>query len=278
VEKLIPQARLYSKENLLVCEINGRELLIGTFPISIDYEDFNQLASSEDVANEAWLIHETLPDRRLILCVDRLDYTKGILDRLEALRTLLIRYPQWHHKFTLIQVVVPSRIDILGYQELKVEIDTLVGEINSRFTKKGWVPIHYMFRSLSKTQLLAYYRTCEVALVTPIKDGMNLVAKEYIASNIDCNGVLILSEFAGCCAELHEEALVVNPYDVDGMANAIVEAFNMEPQERNRRMTKLRSNVKNHDILYWIESFLSAAIHKNLRDFPLVLEYVPKEL
>jgi len=138
----------------------------------------------------------------LILGVDRLDYTKGVPHRLRAFAEALARYPEMRGKTEFIQLVVPSRMNVDSYQELKQEIEGLVGEINGQYTDGGWTPVHYMFRSVSRTELLAYYRACEIALVTPLKDGMNLVAKEYCACNIDGNGVLILSEFAGAAAEL----------------------------------------------------------------------------
>ena len=176
------------------------------------------------------------------------------------------------------QVVVPSREDIPQYSELKTRIERLVGEINGQFTRpSGWVPIHYVFRSLTRSELLAYYRAAEIALVTPLKDGMNLVAKEFCACSIEEESVLILSEFAGAAAQLQNGALLVNPYDRDGVADAIYTAFGLPPAARRTRMRRLRRTIREHDIFWWVDSFLRAAIAKDLSAFPLPPDYVPQD-
>jgi len=161
------------------------------------------------------------------------------------------------------------------YQQLKEEIEKLVGEINGEFTKSGWVPIHYIHRPLEKIELLAYYRTAEIALITPLKDGMNLVSKEYCASSIEENGVLILSEFAGAAAQLQKGALLVNPYNIREVADAIYRAFKMDENERRVRMKKMRQTIRRNDIFWWVNSFLQAAISHNLENFPLMEDYLP---
>jgi trehalose 6-phosphate synthase len=155
--------------------------------------------------------------------------------------------------------VVPSRENIPAYQGLKTEIEGLVSEINGKFTQPGWIPIHYIFRNLERSELLAYYRAAEIGLVTPLKDGMNLVAKEYCAANTDKNGVLILSEFAGTATQLRRHALLVNPYDIEGIANAIYQAANMSMDQRQMRMYRLRKSVRRRDLFWWLNSFLQAA-------------------
>ncbi len=277
MKALLRDVKVKNQGAIQTFEVGDREVRVGCFPISIDFDEFSTLAATREVEKETQSIEETLPGHRFVLCIDRLDYTKGIPYRLEAVRNLLHRYPEWTGQFTMIQVVVPSRQEIPQYHNLKLEIDGLVGEINSEFAKKGWVPIHYMYRSLSKEELLAYYLSCGVALVTPIKDGMNLVSKEYVASNIDNDGVLILSEFAGSAAELHEEALLANPYDICGLADSIIKAFNMPDEEKEERMRKMRRIVKRNNIFKWVESFLEAAISKDLKSFPVTYEYVPEE-
>jgi len=234
---------------------NGRTTRLGFFPIGIDFDEFAQHAESEAVADAAWALREALPRRQLILGVDRLDYTKGIPQRLEAFRQALLRYPDLHGKITFVQVVIPSRTDIPEYADLKTEIERLVGEINGQFTQPGWVPIHYLFRSLDRTELLAYYRSAEIALITPLKDGMNLVAKEYCASSIE-TGVLILSEFAGAAPQMAAGALLVNPYDVYGVADAIYQAATMSEEERRSRLASLRDVVRQQDIYWWVNTFL----------------------
>ena len=253
-----------------------RKVRIGTFPISIDYESFARRAAAMDVAGRAAGLRALLPDRQLLLGVDRLDYTKGIPLRLKAFANALERYPQLRERVTLIQVVVPSRADIPRYRELKTEIEQLVGEINGRFTRPGgWVPIHYVFRSLVPADLLAYYRVAEIALVTPLKDGMNLVAKEYCACSIEQECVLILSEFAGAAAQMQHDALLVNPYDIEGVADAIHRAYAMGIAERRRRMRRMRRAVREHDIFRWVGSFLHAARDPDLPVFPPSMEELP---
>ncbi|MBW2645871.1 MAG: trehalose-6-phosphate synthase [Deltaproteobacteria bacterium] len=276
VQTLIPDAQARGKGQVVTVTVPGRTVRVGTFPISIDYGDFAQQAASKKVSEGAWYFHEDLPDRQIILSVDRLDYTKGIPERLEAIRNALLRFPDMHLKATFCQVVVPSREEVPEYQALKAQIEQLVGEINGQFTKSGWAPIHYIYRSLERHELLACYRAAEIVLVTPLKDGMNLVAKEYCACNIEENGVIVLSEFAGAAAQLHKNALLVNPYDVEAVADTIYKAFTMNDHEKRMRMKKLRQSIRKHDIFWWLNSFLSAAFTKHLDDFPVLDEYVPQ--
>ena len=268
IRTVLKDVRVRGKGRVTTAEQGESTTRLGVFPISIDYESFARESRSEDAAKRAWEIHSNLPDRQIILGIDRLDYTKGIPHRLNAFRSALIRYPEMMEKVTLMQVVVPSREDIPGYRALKDEIERLVGEINGQLTRSGWVPIHYIFRFLTHDQLLGYYRTAEIALVTPLKDGMNLVAKEYCACSLDENGVLILSEFAGAAAELQRGAILVNPFDSVAVGDAICEAFRMTPDERARRMKKLRHTIRKHDIFWWVDSFLRAAVEKDLGDYP----------
>ena len=263
---------------LVNLKVGKREVLVGSFPISIDFDAFSSQASSKKVADWAWYIHENLPNKQIILGIDRLDYTKGIPERLEAFRDALQRFPDLRGNITLVQVVVPSREEVKEYQELKGEIERLVGEINGQFTGSGWVPIHYLYRTLERDELLAYYRASEIALVTPLKDGMNLVCKEFCACDVDERGVLILSEFAGAAAQLHKHSLIVNPYDIEGVANAIHAAFHMPYPERAKRMRRLRESIRKNNIFKWVNSYLEAAFTKNLDDFPEVEpeEYLPK--
>lgn len=239
---------------------NQGKIRVGSFPIGIDFNEFARQAAGRPVAERARQLYEAIPNCLILLGVDRLDYSKGIPAKLRAFRNALERFDDLHGKVTLVQIVVPSREHIAEYQELKTEIEGLVGEINGKFTQPGWVPIHYMFRSLDRPELLAYYRAADIALVTPLKDGMNLVAKEYCAANTDKNGVLILSEFAGAATQLHRNSLLVNPYDIEGVANAIHLAYNMSTNERRIRMRRLRKSIRKHDIFWWVDCFLRAAI------------------
>ncbi len=261
VNQFLPEAEIIGRGQALVrLRLGKRESRAGWFPIGIDHNDFYRRASSPEVVRRAHDLSRLLPNRHLILGVDRLDYTKGIPERLCAFRNALERYPDLHGRVTLIQVVVPSRADIPQYQELKSRIENLVGEINGRFTRPGdWVPIHYVFRALETHDLLALYHACQIALITPLKDGMNLVAKEYCACNPDEDGVLILSEFAGAATQMARGALLVNPYDIEGIADTIHTAFLMSGEERRARMRRLRRGIRRQDVFWWVDAFVRAA-------------------
>jgi trehalose 6-phosphate synthase len=267
----VHDVRIEGKGQVLTAWEEGRAIRIGYFPISIDYEEFSDMAETREVADAAWYIHEDIPKGKIVLGVDRLDYTKGITYRLRAFESLLEKHPELHRNITLVQVVVPSRRNIPVYEELKVEIERMVGEINGRFTRSGWVPIHYIFRSLSRPELLGYYRTAEIALITPLKDGMNLVAKEYCASNIEQSGVVILSEFAGAAPQMKKGAILVNPYNIEEVSAAIFDAWKMDLRERRSRMRKLQKLIRKHDIYWWVNSFLEASEAGRLDDFPTVI-------
>lgn len=272
---LVPEVR-FGNRNRRLRLTDGREVRLGSFPIGIDAAAFSRQAYSADVIAAAERLRAELPGRELILGVDRLDYTKGIPLRLEAFRRALRNHPELQERVTLIQVVVPSRDDIPQYRELKTRIEQLVSEINGEFTRPGgWVPIHYVYRAVDRLDLIAYYRAARIALVTPLKDGMNLVAKEFCACSVDDDGVLILSEFAGAAGQLQQGALLVNPYDLEGTANAIRQACIMEHSERRARMRRLRRAISRQDVFRWVNDFLEAAIASDLTDFPLPEDYVP---
>jgi trehalose 6-phosphate synthase len=254
---------------------HDRRVLAGAFPISIDYQGFARDASEPAVAERAWYLHEAYPDQQIILGVDRLDYTKGIPEKLRAYRHMLREHPELREKVVLVQVVVPSRWEIPHYDELKQEIERLTGRINGEFSRPGWIPVHYFYRSLDREELLAYYRTAELLVASPWKDGMNLVAKEYCASQVEKRGVLLLSEFAGAAAQMHRHAVLFNPHDIVGMAGAIREGLQMPADDRRRRMTALRRGVRKQDVFWWVDSFLQTALERRLADFPPVDEFYP---
>jgi trehalose 6-phosphate synthase/phosphatase len=257
---LLKDAVITGKGQTVHVQWAGRQIVVGHFPIGIDFGDFAHRAVAEDIRQRAQALHANLPNRQLLLGVDRLDYTKGIPLRLRAFREALLRHPELHHRVTLIQIVVPSREHISKYFDLHTEIEQIISRINGEFTQPGgWVPIHYVFRSVEPEDLLAYYRAAEVALVTPLKDGMNLVAKEYCTCCIEEDGVLILSEFAGAAAQLRHNALLVNPFDIEGVADAIYRACSMPAQERHRRMRHMRHEIMRRDVFWWVNSFMNAA-------------------
>lgn len=274
---LLPEISLKVAQGLHLCTVGSREVRIGAFPISVDFHEFARAAQAKEVADEAWADHEKMAGQQIVFSLDRLDVTKGIRYRLQAIRDVLKKHPELYRKVTFVEIVIPSRTKVPRYQQLKKEIDQLVGEINGEFTQPGWVPIHYFYKTLSKTELLGFYRTSEVALVTSVRDGMNLVAKEYIAANADERGVLILSEFTGATAELKEEVLLINPYDIEGVGRTIFTALTLPEEERRCRMRRMRRYVRRHDIFWWVRLFLRAAISKELHDFPVIEEYTPTE-
>ncbi len=255
LRQFVKRVEIRTQGEHLVVDEPGRSTFVGAFPISIDFDEFSQGAAQPDVTNRAAEIANGLKGSRIILGVDRLDYTKGIPEKLAAFRHLLESRPELHRALTLIQVVVPSREDIPKYGELKSQIQHMVSETNGRFGEPGWVPIHYIHRSLSRPELLAYYRAADIALVNPLKDGMNLVAKEYCAARTNDDGVLILSEFAGSAFQLDRGALLVNPYHTRAVADAIRTAVQMPLPEQRKRMRRLKANVRRENIFWWRNSF-----------------------
>ncbi len=266
------------RESLFHIRCGGREVKAGCFPISIDFEQFEESARSGEVERRTAKLNLLHPDQQLILGVDRLDYTKGVPQRLKALDRVLSQHPELQERISLLQLLVPSREEVSEYQALKEHIERMVGEINGRYTRPGWIPIHYLYRSLHRQELVSFYRASEMALITPLWDGMNLVAKEYCACNYREDGVLILSEFAGAASQLYENAILVNPYDVEGLAESIRQGFYMSPSERQSRMSGLRETIRKYDIHFWLNSFLEAAFKDQAKGVPKtgLSTYVPK--
>jgi trehalose 6-phosphate synthase/phosphatase len=235
--------------------VGGRTVTVGVFPMGIDAAGYGELARDPDVITQAEAIRREAGGRRILLGIDRLDYTKGIPRRLQAVERLLSRHPGLCESIRFIQVAVPSRGEVDSYQKFKRQVEETVGRINGMRGTLRSTPVHYVQRSLSLRELVALYRAADVMLVTPLRDGMNLVAKEFVASRTDEDGVLILSEFAGAAAEL-DRAMVVNPYDIDGVADAILRALSMPAAERGARMKALRRRVIEHDVHAWAGGFL----------------------
>ncbi|VVB63432.1 Bifunctional trehalose-6-phosphate synthase/phosphatase [uncultured archaeon] len=230
-----------------------------TFPMGIDFDKFHTAAYSPEVVGKIEEIRSTLPGCKIVLSIDRLDYTKGILNRLRGYEVFLERSPDWHGKVTLIAVVVPSRVKVEHYQQMKKQIDELVGKINGRFGSVNWTPILYSYRYIPFEELIALYKTSDIALVTPLRDGMNLIAKEYIAAKTDGNGVLILSEMAGASKAMGE-AVIINPSNVEEIADALEEALKMPEEEQIRRNEILRTRIKGYDVVRWAEDFIEATL------------------
>jgi trehalose 6-phosphate synthase/phosphatase len=243
--------------DLDVVRFNERAVKLGVYPIGIEVEPFSADADIPAVESEMRRIRKAHPDKRIILGVDRLDYTKGIPRRLLTIERLLERRPALRDKLLFIQVAVPSREKIKAYHDLRTTVNELSGRINSQYGTPIGSPIQLLYRTIPFSQLIALYRIADVMLVTPLRDGMNLVAKEYVAARIDDDGVLVLSEFAGASAELRE-ALTVNPYDISGTAATLAVALDMDPIERRARMQAMRAHVRMHDVHRWAQRFLEA--------------------
>lgn len=239
-----------------IARLNGRYVHARSFPVGIDFDKINDIASRKETITRTNRIRRSIGTEFMILGVDRLDYTKGIIERLLAIERLLTHSPDLRGKFTFVQIAAPSRTKVKEYRELKRKIDETVGRINGRFTQMGLIPIRYFYRSFPFEQLISYYRATDVALITPLRDGMNLVAKEYVAARTEENGVLILSEFAGVAAEL-KESLLVNPFNIDAVCDKIRESLEMSHLEKNRRMKALRNRVRKNSIHKWLQSILT---------------------
>jgi trehalose 6-phosphate synthase/phosphatase len=257
---------LQAAERLLGSEVDrrtgmvhfeGREVTVQAHPIGIDAATMAALAAEAPPSDGGERV-------RRVLGVDRLDYTKGINERLRAVERLFEAFPVHRRRVVFTQVLVPSRARVAEYGELKREIDETVGRINGRFSEPGWTPIRYLVRSLPADELAALYRQADVALVTPLRDGMNLVAKEYVAAQVENDGVLVLSELAGAGEEL-QEAVLVNPLDIDAVAEALHRALTMPEEERRARMSALRDRVRTNDVHAWVRRVLQEADTAALR-------------
>lgn len=234
----------------------GRTVKLGAFPISIDSNQLDQLSRSPEVQQRAKQIREDLgnPDR-VILGVDRLDYTKGIDVRLRAFEELLAE--ENAGDAVMVQLATPSRERVERYQKMRADIEQSVGRINGAYARVGHPVLHYLHQALPRDELAAFFVAADVMLVTPLRDGMNLVAKEYVACRSDLGGVLVLSEFAGAAIEL-KDSVLVNPHDTDGVKNALHTALTMLPDESRKRMRAMRRQVMSHDVDRWARSFLDA--------------------
>jgi trehalose 6-phosphate synthase len=243
-----------------VMAFDGRLVRVGAFPISVDTPTLIKRASDPAVQSRARQLRAELgsPDV-VMLGVDRLDYTKGIDRRLAAIGELLADGSLSSSRAVLVQIGVPSREDDPHYRRQREHLEQLVGEINGAYSSVGHPPVHYLYQSVEVDELVALYLAADVMLVTPLRDGMNLVAKEYVACRVDATGALVLSEFAGAAQELRD-AILVNPHDLDGLKQAIRHAVDLDPREGTARMRRMRRVVRRHDVNSWARAFL-AALH-----------------
>lgn len=243
-----------------------RIVKVDSFPMGIDYEKFEKAAlehyeksssNHSELQSRLNLHSRSSPDSQLILSIDRLDYTKGIANRIRAFEYFLGKYPEYIEKIRLVMLAVPSRSNVPQYQLLKKEVDELVGRINGKFATVNWIPIWYFYRSMPFENLIDLYTSCNIALITPIRDGMNLVAKEYIATRTDKTGVLILSEMAGASQEM-SESILINPNNFEQIADAIKQAIQMPKEEQMRRNEVLQKRLKRYSVEKWAKDFMKA--------------------
>jgi len=258
-------------------DIDGRSVEVAAHPLGISVVEGREHAYSDAAESRVADLMTDMRGRQVLLGIDRLDYTNGLPLKLEAFRTLLMDYPEWRDKVVLVQVAVPSRTNIRSYRDQKAEVERLIGDINGAFGRPGRVPIHYIYRSIPSAELGALYRVADIAVVTPVRDGMNLVAKEYIAAHWDEPGVLVLSEFAGAAAELGE-AIRVNPHDVDGTAQAFNQALGMSEKERRERMRAMFRRVQGNDVHAWYRRYRRALDRDTSVHVQLPERYSPEAL
>ena len=237
----------------------GRWVQVGAFPIGIDVERFERIAAAPESIAAAAKLKRDFQCERLIVGADRLDYTKGLKERVLAVERFFERHPEWRRRVTFVQIAVPSRTRVEEYRQMKRDLDEAVGRVNGRFTEPGWMPIRYIARSLDHARLVPMYRAADVALVTPLRDGMNLVAMEYVASRPDGGGALVLSDQAGASERLRD-AWTVNPRHVTGVADTIAEVLDAPVDELRARMATMRRAVAEGNVHRWTQTFLSALL------------------
>jgi trehalose 6-phosphate synthase/phosphatase len=250
--------------------VGSREVLVDTFPMGIDYAKYNDAAREKYKQKKSEMSElsiqlkdhkKTSNDSKLILSIDRLDYTKGVINRIKAFEIFLTNNPEYRNKVRLIMLTVPSRSDVSDYVKLKKQTDEIVGRVNGKFASVNWTPIWYYYRSMSFDELIDLYTISDIAMITPVRDGMNLVAKEFVATRIKGDGVLILSEMAGASKELYE-SLTVNPFDLNKMSDAILKAINMPKKEQIERNRSMQERLNRYTVNYWANDFMQNLISR----------------
>lgn len=263
--------------NCSLDEINLQDRIVhvDAFPMGINYEQYHNAPSLPEVKEKSKQLREELGDTTIILSVDRLDYSKGILHRLQGFSQFLQHHPEYHEKISLAMIVVPSRDSVDIYADLKTKIDQAISEINGHYSRLGWTPIYYFYRSFSFEELTAMYNIAEIALVTPLRDGMNLVAKEYLACKGENNGVLILSEMAGASIEL-QDAITINPNDAVEIEQAIVCALTMPEAEKKERLRKMQERISAQNVKKWANDFVQELQSIKAQNREILLKVVGK--
>ncbi len=250
--------------------VGSREVLVDTFPMGIDYAKYNDAARKKNKQKKSEMSNlglqlkdhkKTSSDSKLILSIDRLDYTKGVINRIKAFEIFLTNNPEYRGKVRLIMLTVPSRSDVDDYIKLKKQTDEIVGRVNGKFALVNWTPIWYYYRSMSFDELIDLYTISDIAMITPVRDGMNLVAKEFVATRVDGDGVLILSEMAGASKELYE-SITVNPFDLNKMSDVILQAIKMPKKEQIERNRSMQERLSRYTVNYWANDFMKNLISR----------------
>jgi trehalose 6-phosphate synthase/phosphatase len=261
VKRILRKEVSFNRVNL-----ETREVVVNTFPMGIDYNKFNNAAQSHldmaadeksDLKKQLELHKKGADQGKLILSIDRLDYTKGVVNRIKAFELFLTKYPEYLEKVRLVMLTVPSRSNVSDYQRLKKETDEIVGRVNGKFATINWTPIWYYYRAMAFDDLIDLYMTSDIAMITPVRDGMNLVAKEFVATRVKGDGVLILSEMAGASKELYESVLV-NPFDLNQMADALLNAIKMPVEEQQKRNLRMQKRLQRYSVEHWANEFMKA--------------------
>ncbi len=243
------------ESNMGTIKMKNRIVKVDTFPMGIDFQKFHNAVNETHIKKERSRLKKQLGDHKILLSVDRLDYTKGIINRLKGYELFLNNHPEWHDKIVLLLIVVPSRIGVDHYQKIKMQIDELVGKINGKYGNISWTPILYQYKFLPFQKLVAIYSISDIALITPLRDGMNLIAKEYISTRKDNTGILILSEMAGASHELGE-AITINPNSIEEIASALKEALEMPVGEQARRINIMQTRLRRYDVMSWANEII----------------------
>tara|TARA_Y200000002_G_scaffold7991_1_gene6673 strand:- start:3286 stop:5496 length:2211 start_codon:yes stop_codon:yes gene_type:complete len=265
VKRILRYDVIFNKIN-----VGSREVLVDTFPMGIDYAKYNDAARKKNVQKKSEMSNlrlqlmdhkKTSSDSKLILSIDRLDYTKGVINRIKAFEIFLTNNPEYRGKVRLIMLTVPSRSDVNDYIKLKKQTDEIVGRVNGKFASVNWTPIWYYYRSMSFDELIDLYTISDIAMITPVRDGMNLVAKEFVATRVDGDGVLILSEMAGASKELYE-SITVNPFDLNKMSDMILQAIKMPKKEQIERNRSMQERLSRYTVNYWANDFMKNLISR----------------
>ncbi|ACO04509.1 MAG TPA: trehalose-6-phosphate synthase [Persephonella sp.] len=269
IDELVEGVNILSTEPVTEILYEGKKIKIGVFPISVDFNYYSSLSEKSEKSRFPF------KDLKVILGIDRLDYTKGLIQKIRSYKRFLEKYPEFHKKVVLVQAVAPNIKKLPEYDQLKVELEHLISETNGRFGTPDWTPIYYYPRRMPFEDLINYYRFSDICWVNSIKDGMNLVAKEYIACQIENKGALMLSEFTGAAAELRDHACLVNPYDIEGCADALYRVLTKDSSKKELKMQRMREHIKHYDISWWGNTMLETAFGKKIIDFPELEEDIP---